>query len=130
MSEPSTFSIGFHYQPGAVGYLRGLLPSVRYKPGWEFSIVSYGGFSSALALKIRVPTVDSSDGLSPFLADHTLPIPPAYWDQAEWERWLLEQILLVERHEACEFFTIGDERPFFPMHGLEGSPYEVRRRDA
>lgn len=47
--------------------------------------------------------------------------PPARCDDLI--RWAFDQLLLVERHEAGEFFTVDGARPFFPHHQLEGSPY-------
>jgi hypothetical protein len=43
---------------------------------------------------------------------HYFPVPPAAYDERSWRRWLLERVLEIERHEACEFFQIGGERPY------------------
>ena len=73
---------------------------------------------------------------------HYMPVPPAAFDRRSWRRWLFEQLLLVERHEACEFFRfeydtpnqIGTERlgtnhhverPYAPHHGPGNDPYIV-----
>lgn len=36
-----------------------------------------------------------------------MPVPAAAYNEQSWTRWLLEQILLVEKHEAMEFFKGG-----------------------
>lgn len=40
-------------------------------------------------------------------------------------RWLLDRLLEAERHEACEFLSIGGVRRFWPNHQDEGNPYEI-----
>ena len=61
-----------------------------------------------------------------------MPVPPAAFDTRSWQRWLFDQLLLVEQHEAMEFFAIHDSpggehavRPFAPSHGPGNSPYTV-----
>ena len=53
-------------------------------------------------------------------------VPAAAYDERSWRRWIFEQILLVERHEAMEFFQVGDDKPFAPSHGFGQDPYLVR----
>ena len=57
---------------------------------------------------------------------HYFPVPPAAYDVRSWRRWLLEQVLLVERHEACEFFQLAGDRPYAPSHGPGNDPYLIR----
>jgi hypothetical protein len=46
-------------------------------------------------------------------------------------RWAFERLVDCERHEVGEFFTVNGQRPFFPHHQDEGSPYVlVDRREA
>lgn len=52
-------------------------------------------------------------------------MPPASYNRQSWRRWLFEQVLLVERHEACEFFVVDGERPYAPRHGPGNDPYVV-----
>ena len=40
-------------------------------------------------------------------------------------RWILDCLLLAERHECCEFFEVGGRRPFYPHHQGLGSPYVI-----
>jgi hypothetical protein len=57
--------------------------------------------------------------------NHLFPVPPATYDLRSWQRWLLDQLLLVEQHEACEFFKIDGERPYAPHHGPGNNPYTI-----
>lgn len=66
---------------------------------------------------------DSPTG--PYCVNHFMPVPPASFDERSWRRWLFEQCLLVERHEACEFFTIRTDKPYAPNHGPGNDPYIV-----
>ncbi len=52
-------------------------------------------------------------------------VPPAAFDRRSWQRWLLDQILLIERHEACEFFRVDGDRAYAPHHGPGNDPYIV-----
>jgi len=61
-----------------------------------------------------------------YRVNHYMPVPPAAFDERSWRRWLFDQCLLVERHEAMEFFAIDDERPYAPSHGPGNDPYIVR----
>lgn len=56
---------------------------------------------------------------------HYMIVPAATYNRESWQRWLLEQHLLVERHEACEFFVVDEEHPFAPNHGPGNDPYRV-----
>lgn len=60
----------------------------------------------------------------PFWVAHHIKIPPYDMDYVCAERWLLDSILDVERHEACEFFKIDGKAPYFPDHK---QPYVLRR---
>lgn len=57
-------------------------------------------------------------------------VPPATYNRQSWRRWLLDQCLAVEQHEACEFFAVEQddgtlERPFAPNHGPGADPYRI-----
>lgn len=61
---------------------------------------------------------------------HFFPVPVATYDARSWRRWLFDQLLRVELHEACEFFRLEDragtaDRPFAPHHGPGRDPYTV-----
>lgn len=105
-----------------------LVKAVRYRPGWFFSldVVDRGQGSIGLTLVIRVSTVNSYPPNEPLRVVHYMPVPPAAYDERSWRRWLFEQCLLVDRHEACEFFEVGGDKPYAPSHGPGNDPYLVR----
>ena len=59
--------------------------------------------------------------------NHFFIVPAASWNREEWCRWLFEQFVLVETHEAAEHFTIDGDRPFAPLHGPGMNPYVVHQ---
>lgn len=105
-----------------------LVKQLTYKPGWIFSLddIDRGQGSSGLTLVINVKAMNSRRSGEVIRVAHFMPVPPAAYDVRSWRRWLLDQILLVERHEACEFFMIGNTRPYAPSHGPGNDPYLVR----
>ncbi len=103
-----------------------LLEELKYKPGWAFSLEhdARGQGCQGLTLNIYITGPDSySDNT--IRVRHLMPVPPAAYNKQSWRRWLLEQILLVERHEACEFFTIAGKKPFAPHHLDGNDPYTI-----
>lgn len=105
--------------------LAGLVADLRYRPGWSFDLRDCGRHAGAegLTLVVSVETVNSFDHDEPYTVTHYLWVPPESYGRSAWSRWLLDQILLVERHEAMENFRIGGSRPFAPGHGGGASPY-------
>lgn len=101
---------------------------LTYKRGWTFSLedVDRGQGSRGLTLCVLINTPDSYHPDQMRNVMHYMPVPPAAFDARSWCRWLFEQVLLVERHEACEFFQIDGERPYAPSHGPGNDPYLVR----
>lgn len=61
----------------------------------------------------------------PYRVHHYMPVPPAAYNRQSWQRWLFEQCQLVDRHEACEMFTVDGEKPYAPNHGPGWDPYLV-----
>lgn len=108
--------------------LNDLVEALDYKRGWEFSLASVdrGQGSEGLTLNILITTPDTYHPDQLRRVMHYMPVPPAAFDQRAWRRWLFEQILQVERHEAMEFFQIGGRRPYAPSHGPGNDPYMVR----
>ena len=94
-------------------------------PGWSFELRDVPRHAGAhgLALVITIKTVDTYNPDKPFTVTHPLPVPPASHDKRNWARWVLEMILLVQRHEAMEAFVVNGERPFPPGHGGGHDPY-------
>lgn len=106
-----------------------LVAGLTYRPGWRFylSHIDRGQGSAGLTLDIVTLGYNSyhPEHGETYRVHHYMPVPPAAFDRRSWQRWLLEQLLLVERHEACEFFTIYDVKPYAPHHGPGNDPYIV-----
>lgn len=109
--------------------LADLVSKCEYRPEWEVSLeeVDRGQGSVGLTLVIVSQGYDSyhPDRGETYRVAHYMPVPPAAFDRRSWQRWLLDQFLLVERHEACEFFQIDGERPYAPHHGPGNDPYII-----
>lgn len=106
-----------------------MVDQLTYKAGWEFEFEDYldrGQGSAGCTLVITITTPNSYNPEELRRVAHYMPVPPAAYDTRSWRRWLLEQVLLVERHEACEFFTIAGGKPYAPSHGPGNDPYLVR----
>ena len=104
-----------------------LIDRIGYKKGWTFTLVDLdrGQGSEGLTLNILITTPDSYAPERTRRVAHYMIVPAAAYDERAWIRWLLDQILLVEQHEACEFFKIDDKRPFSPNHGPGRNPYSI-----
>jgi hypothetical protein len=106
-----------------------LVSRLTYRPGWQVRLedLDRGQGSTGLTLIITTVGYDSyhPDRGQTYRVQHFMPVPPAAYDERSWRRWLLDQFLLVERHEACEFFTIDGEKPYAPHHGPGNDPYIV-----
>lgn len=135
--------------------LQQLVGELRYKPGWHFWLRSGFTESSGVSrlidwgqqpgttcsgpailhppvfLIIEVETKDSTDPTRSLFIRHSFSadlLP--HLVSLNWRRWLLDRILDVERHEAMEFFAIGDDRPFYPDHGPDAQLYMIKERAA
>ncbi len=104
--------------------LRRLVELARCKPGWSFRLKDEAG---ALRLVIRVAGFDSSqpDELVRMTVDHYFPVPTATFNEKSWRRWMFEMCRRVENHELGEWFRVGSEWPFAPLHGPGEDPYTV-----
>lgn len=104
-----------------------LVTGTAYKPGWRVELIDMdrGQGSSGLTLRITVYAQDTYAPDTPIAVWHFMPVPPAAYNRRSWQRWLFEQILLVERHEAAEFFQVNGERPYAPLHGPGNDSYLV-----
>lgn len=109
--------------------LASLVKRIKYKSGWTFDLVDMdrGQGSEGLTLRILLSCTDSyhPEYKDMFRVLHFMLVPPAAFNEQSWRRWLFEQILLVERHEACEFFMLDGLRPYAPHHGPGNDPYIV-----
>lgn len=98
--------------PEALGDLVGRL---RYRPGWSFWLDDMvrdtdeqgNALTRGLTFVVKTMGYDSyNHDDSHYGVRHYFPVPPATYDAQSWRRWLLDQILKVETHEACEFFVL------------------------
>jgi hypothetical protein len=113
----------------AVEVLAQLVERVTYKPGWKFELqeVNRGQGCAGLTLMISATLDDSSNPGAKVGVLHLMPVLPAAYDEDAWMGWILEQIMLVEQHEALEFYKVDGEAPFFPGHAPGRNPYGVAR---
>ena len=110
--------------------LEALVGKLTYRPGWRIRLdtIDRGQGSAGLTLIITTRGFDSYHPEDAYRVNHYMPVPPAAYNEQSWRRWLFEQILLVERHECCEFFKIDGLRPYAPHHGPGNDPYVVFER--
>jgi len=108
--------------------LDAMVKTLRYKPGWQFRLADLdrGQGSTGLTLVIHITGPDSYHPERQISVNHYMLVPPAAYDARSWRRWLFDQVLLVEQHEACEFFTLDGEKPYAPSHGPGNDPYLIR----
>jgi hypothetical protein len=89
--------------------VRAILQSFTYKPGWKFSVME-----GHLVINFKAVDTDNTENLIPI--SFVQGIPTLVRDDYPWDRWLLDMIMEVERHEAQEFFKINGVKVFDP-HG-------------
>lgn len=107
--------------------LRILVNQLTYKPDWEFELADTNRGQGSVGLTLTItPTVPNSLRPSEIMrVQHLFPVPPAAYNADSWMRWLLDRILDVESHEACEFFQIDGERVYAPHHSEGEDPYVI-----
>lgn len=108
--------------PNTFDVLAKLVSQAQCKPGWRFNLVDEEG---ALRLTITVAGRDSYNADVSMSVRHFFPVPTATFNEASWRRWLFEMCRRLENHELGEWFRIGNERPFAPLHGPGEDPYTV-----
>lgn len=107
--------------------LRPLVDKAMCKPGWQFELreEEEEDGSSSLRLIISVSGKNSRNPDQILVVNHYFPVPEATYNMKSWRRWLFEMCLRVENHEMSEWFRIGEERPFAPLHGPGEDPYTI-----
>lgn len=115
--------------PSLLGDLVGAL---QYRPGWTCRLTNLDRGQGSVGLTLVITTL-GYDSYHPengetYRVNHYMIVPTANYNRQSWQRWLLEQFILVERHEACEFFRIDGQRPYAPHHGPGNDPYIVFER--
>lgn len=109
--------------------LRDLVDKLVYRNDWTFTLeddLDRGQGSRGLTLVIHIITDDGYHPEKRRGVIHYFIVPAASYNRSSWQRWLLDQCLLVEQHEACEFFTVDGVKPFAPLHGPGNDPYTIR----
>lgn len=111
-----------------------LVETCTYRPGWSVTLEDrkrdddHGrGEAGGLTLVILTKGYNSyhPDQGENYRVYHYAIVPAATYDEQSWRRWLFEQFLRVEQHEAMEFFQIDGARPFAPVHAPGADPYVV-----
>lgn len=105
--------------------LADIVAHTRYKKDFRFALKQHtdDGGANFLALSIIAMTDDSIREGQRRGTQHLFIVPPATYNRANWIRWVYERVVDVERHEAAEFFRVGEERVFPPLHGNGNDPY-------
>lgn len=113
--------------------LADLVEHCQYRPNWrvwleEMQRDTAPKSAGGLTLVICTRGYDSyhPEQGEYYRVKHYFGVPAATYNRQSWQRWLFEQFLLVERHEAMEFFQIGGARPYAPNHGPGEDPYIIR----
>lgn len=114
-----------------------LVRNLSYRPGWSFELKpdlvrdeAPDGTALTQGLTFVVRTM-GYDAYHPergqnYGVYHYFPVPAATYNAQSWRRWLLDCLIKVETHEACEFFTIFEVKPFAPTHGPGDDPYTIK----
>lgn len=97
------------------------LDYITYKPGWKFYVENIRG---RLNLVISTTTHDS---YNPENADyhtaHYFELPYGAPPIEEYDPWVFECIMKVEKHEAMEFFQLRGKRIYAPVHSRSRGTY-------
>lgn len=109
--------------------LEQLVANTDYRPGWSLVLGEVDRGQGSKGLTLSVYTVGYNtydiDAGETYRVVHYFPVPPASYNEESWKRWLLDRLIEVETHEACEFLVINGTRPFAPHHGPGWDPYIV-----
>lgn len=117
--------------------LADLVENIKYKPEWIFKLVDRDRGQESIGLTLVVTTLthesiynDDNDDTSferwPLTrVNHFFIVPSASFNRSSWQRWLLDRVIEIETHEACEFFRINGERVYAPHHGEGEDPYTI-----
>lgn len=115
------------YRPGWTIRLEDMARDLVDPAAWARRIDRTDELAGGLTLIITTCGYDSyhPDRGENYRVNHYFVVPAATYDERSWRRWLFEQFLLVERHEAMEFFAIDGARPYAPHHGPGNDPYII-----
>ena len=126
-----------------------LVERLAYRPGWRFTLAdierdpasTHGAAAGGLTLIVFADVHDTYHPEERRPVNHYFIVPAATYDRRAWLRWLLDRVLDVEQHEACEWFRFPmpprwdpasvshlaqpDDRPYAPNHGPGRDPYTI-----
>jgi hypothetical protein len=113
--------------------LEDIVANTTYKQGWTFELADMDRdldeddnvIGRGLTLDITALTQDSYHPEHKRRTRHLFIVPAATFDRGEWQRWVLDRIIDVETHEACEFYQVGGTRPYAPHHAPGRNPYVI-----
>jgi hypothetical protein len=105
--------------------LETLVKNLKYKPNWTLTLehIDRGQGSKGLTLCIYINEPNAYQQDQRVRVVHYMIVPAASFDEQSWRRWLIEQLMLVEKHEAAEFFELYGEKVYAPNHGPGRDPY-------
>lgn len=112
--------------------LHRLHATMKYKANWRFMLEvdkNRDQGSRGTTLTIQITTPDSYHPEQMRTVNHYFPVPPAAYDYRSWRRWLFDQILLVERHEAMEFYQVRDDSLLGPDASCEKCAHAMTLHD-
>lgn len=102
---------------------RALVARISYKPNWRLTVWGDSPCAETVLLRIAFRAPDSTGavpGLTERALKHAIPTRRlALWSDAEALRFIFQQILELERHEAREWFKL-DGKPVDYPHGPAG----------
>lgn len=118
----------------ALDALARVVAEVTYKDAWRVRLENKerptehmaGSEGLTLCIGAEVPNSTRPGKMTP--VEHWMAVPPTSWYRPTWERWVFDQLLLVERHEAMEFYAVNGHKLFFPSHGPGRDPYAIERK--
>lgn len=131
MNPTDTNPYGAHSQVAPFpDELADIIDNMTYRPGWAFSLehIDRGQGSEGLTFIVTSVGYDTYNvelGQT-YRVRHYRPVPPAAYNRQSWLRWVLDQMIEIETHEACEFMVVDGKRPFAPVHAPGFDPYVVR----
>lgn len=109
--------------------LANLVRTATYRPGWYLKLEDLDRGQGSKGLTFCVYTVGydtyNVDAGQNYRVVHYFPVPAASFNDESWKRWILDRLIEVETHEACEFLQLDGTRPFAPHHGPGWDPYIV-----
>jgi hypothetical protein len=108
--------------------LADIVEKLTYRPDWSFRLedIDRGQGSRGLTFMVLSDQVDTYNPDRPLRVWHYFPVPPAAYNRESWLRWVLDRLVEIETHEACEFMVVDGQRPFAPNHGPGWDPYAIR----